>query len=396
MIGSETLDAIRQFLKLESSAGILLIAAAVLAIILDNSPFAWLYDQLLTLPFSVSIGTWGLSKPLLLWVNDGLMAVFFLLVGLEVKREILEGELSSKSQILLPAIAAAGGMIVPSGLYAALNWGDPVAIRGWAIPAATDIAFALGIISLLGSRVPVSLKILLTAIAIFDDLGAIIIIAVFYTADLSLLSLAFAAVAIAGLFILNRMRVTRLAPYILIGILLWVFVLKSGVHATLAGVALGLAIPLRAKDAEGHSPLRHLEHILHPWVAFAILPLFAFANAGLPLFEMSFADLQNPVSLGIALGLIAGKQFGVFVPAWLAIKSGLAELPEGTNYLGLYGMSVLTGIGFTMSLFIGSLAFNDPAMAGPVRIGILLGSIVCALLGYIILRKAFARRFTRA
>jgi len=301
------LTAIREFFRWEASAGILLIAAAALALVLDNSPLASLYDQILTLQISVSIGALGISKPLLLWVNDGLMAVFFLLIGLEVKREILEGELSSKDQILLPLVAAIGGMAVPAFIYVAFNWDTPETLKGWAIPAATDIAFALGILSLLGSRIPLSLKVLLTAIAVIDDLGAIVIIAIFYTSNLSMTALILATIAIAGLVTLNRMGVTRIAPYILIGVLLWIFVLKSGVHATLAGVVVGLCIPLNPGKAGRHSPLRHLEHELHPWVAYMILPVFAFANAGLHLLDMPISNLTEPVALGIASGLFIGN-----------------------------------------------------------------------------------------
>lgn len=380
------MDILRKFLQLESAGGILLIAAAFLAIVADNSPLSPLYDQLLTLPFTISLGDAGLSKPLVLWINDGLMAVFFLLVGLEVKREILEGHLARREQILMPLFAAVGGMAAPALIYAAINMNDPAALRGWAIPAATDIAFALGIMMLLGNRVPLSLKVLLTTIAIIDDLGAIVIIAIFYTANLSVTSLVLAAVALAGLILLNRFRVTGLAPYILMGLLLWVFVLKSGVHATLAGVAVGLAIPLRAADAQGTSPLKHLEHILHPWVAYAILPLFAFANAGLPLMNMSLAALANPIPLGIALGLFIGKPVGVLAGAWLAVKLARTPMPEDTGWRGLIGMAVLTGVGFTMSLFIGSLAFDGPAAINAVRLGVLLGSVASAMAGYWVLR----------
>ncbi len=383
------LTAIREFLKLEAAGGIVLMAAASLALLLANTPFSRLYEHLIGLPVSVQVGRLVLAKPLLLWVNDGLMAIFFLLVGLELKREILDGELSKPSQILLPAVAAIGGIVVPAAVYAYLNRGHPEMLDGWAIPAATDIAFALGVLSLLGSRVPTSLKILLTAIAVIDDLGAIVIIALFYTADLSVMHLVLAVVGLVALLTLNRAGVTRLAPYILVGIFLWVAVLKSGVHATLAGVALGLAVPLRATDAEGHSPLRHLEHILHPWVAFGVLPFFAFANAGVSFAGMSLGSVLNPVSLGIALGLVVGKQVGVFGAVSLASATGLARRPAATTWRQLYGLSALCGVGFTMSLFIGSLAFDEqPGLAATLRIGVLGGSLVSALVGYAVLRWA--------
>lgn len=383
------LPKIAEFFKLESAAGLILMGAALLAICVENFGLAWAYDAILTLKLSVSLGTLGISKPLLLWINDGLMAVFFLLVALEVKREILEGELSSKEQITLPVLAGLGGMVVPAAIYLAFNWGDATAINGWAIPAATDIAFALGIMMLLGDRVPLSLKVLLTAIAIVDDLAAVVIIAAFYTSELSVTSLILAAIALCGLVILNRTRVTRIAPYMVVGILLWVFVLKSGVHATLAGVAIGFAIPMRSQA--GHSPLKQLEHQLHPYVAYGVLPLFAFANAGLPLHGLSVEDILNPITLGIAAGLFFGKQIGVFLLSALAIALRLAKLPEG-GWLGLYGVSVLTGVGFTMSLFIGSLAFEGVEAANQIRLGILLGSIAAGVCGYFILRAAGARR----
>ncbi|RMF11357.1 MAG: Na+/H+ antiporter NhaA [Alphaproteobacteria bacterium] len=386
------LSAIREFFKWEAAGGILLIIAAALALVLDNSPLASLYDRILTLQISVSIGEVAIAKPLLLWINDGLMAVFFLLIGLEVKREILEGELSSRDQIVLPLAAAVGGMVVPALIYVAFNRGNSEALAGWAIPAATDIAFALGILSLLGSRVPTSLKVFLTALAIIDDLGAIIIIAMFYTANLSTTALTLAALAIAGLVTLNRFGVNRLAPYVLVGALLWVFVLKSGVHATLAGVAVGLAVPLRPRRRGDRSLLRHLEHELHPWVAFMILPLFAFANAGLHLLDLPAAGFVDPVALGIATGLFVGKQIGVFGFAAVLILLGLARMPEGANWRGLYGVSVLTGIGFTMSLFIGTLAFDDIGYANTLRLGVLGGSLASAVLGYLVLGRSGGRR----
>jgi NhaA family Na+:H+ antiporter len=314
------------------------------------------------------------------------MAVFFLLVGLEIKREIREGELSSRDQALLPCIAALGGMIVPAVIYAALNWGDDAALRGWAIPTATDIAFALGVLALLGSRVPVSLKVFLTALAIIDDLGAIVIIALFYTANLSVESLALSGIALVVLFALNKMQVMRISAYVLVGVALWVFVLKSGVHATLAGVALAMAIPTRDPDDPERSPLRDIEHRLHVWVAYGILPLFAFANAGVSLAGISLAALFESLPLGIALGLFFGKQIGVFGATWLAVKSGVGRMPEGTNWAQIYGAAILAGIGFTMSLFIGTLAFDGHEQAAQVRIGVLGGSTVAALIGYFFLR----------
>ena len=385
------LSALRDFFRLESSAGILLVFAAMVAIIVDNSPLAPLYDALLTLPAGVYIGPLGLSKPLLLWINDGLMAIFFLLVTLEIKREMFDGELASKAQIMLPAVAAIGGMVLPALIYSGVNWRDPAALDGWAVPTATDIAFALGVMSLLGSRIPTALKVLLTAIAIIDDLGAIVIIAIFYTAQLSLLSLFLASAALIALVVLNRLRVLHFAPYFLVGLLLWIFVLKSGVHTTLAGVAVGLAIPILGKGARTTSPLHHLEHILHPWVAYGILPLFAFANAGVSLAGLDWATLANPLSLGVALALFAGKQIGVFGAIALAVATGLAQRSQATNWQGLYGISLLTGVGFTMSLFIASLAFVDPDHVNAVRLGILLGSFASGGLGYLVLARAYPR-----
>lgn len=374
--------AVKDFLALESASGILLAGGAFLAMILANSPMDSLYAGFLDTPVEVRIGAFEIAKPLLLWINDGLMAVFFFLVGLELKREALEGELASASQVLLPALAAAGGMLVPASIYAAVNWGDPVALRGWAIPAATDIAFALGVLSLLGERVPVGLKVFLLTLAILDDVGAIVIIALFYTADLSGVSLGVAGAALAGLAALNRLGVKRAAPYLLVGLVLWASVLKSGVHATLAGVALAFFIPRKAG--------RMLEHDLHPPVAYAILPLFAFANAGIGLAGVSPASFLEPVPLGIAAGLVGGKTIGVFAASFLAIRLGWARLPEGANWGSLLGLALLCGIGFTMSLFIAALAFEGTAgeYALQTRLGILGGSLVSALGGYALLRAA--------
>ncbi len=381
-------DWLQDFLKRDSASGVLLLAAAALALLVQNSPLAWLYDGLLDTPVEVRLGALHLAKPLLLWINDGLMAVFFMLIGLEVKREVLEGELSNPSQIILPGVGAIGGMLVPALVYVALNRGDELALNGWAIPAATDIAFALGVLALLGPRVPVSLRVFLLALAIFDDLGVIVIIAVFYSGDLSLTSLAIAAIALAVLAILNLLNVARIAAYVLVGVVLWVAVLKSGVHATLAGVALGFAIPLGAKEAPEQSPLRHLEHALHPWVAFFIVPLFAFANAGVSLQGLTWEALFAPVPLGIAAGLFLGKQIGVLLFCGLVIRLGWAKLPDGATWAGFYGVAVLCGIGFTMSLFVASLAFQHAASTylGAERLGILVGSALSATLGYLILR----------
>ncbi len=383
------IDTIREFLKLESAGGIVLMAAAALALVFSNVPgLEVLYGHFLDFPLEVRVGPLHLAKPLLLWINDGLMAVFFLLVGLELKREILEGEFSRPKQVVLPGLAALAGIAAPGLIYAALNWGDPVAMRGWAIPTATDIAFALGVLALLGNRIPASLKLFLLAIAIIDDLGAILIIAVFYTADLSFSSLAVAGMAVIGLIALNLFGVTRIAAYMVVGTILWIAVLKSGVHATLAGVVLAFTIPLRATDAEGHSPARHLEHTLHPWVAFMILPLFAFANAGIPFQGLSLSAVLEPVPAGIALGLFLGKQTAIFGIVWLAVKLRLGALSPDITWPMLWGMSALCGIGFTMSLFIGSLAFTpgDPYFGIADRLGVITGTLLSAALGYGILR----------
>lgn len=383
--------AIREFIRYEAAAGALLFAAATVAIILANTALAPIYGHLLDVPLAISIGTHGLAKPLLLWINDGLMAVFFLLVGLEIKREFIEGQLSTARQALLPFVGAVGGMALPAGIYIYFNFRhDPLALNGWAIPAATDIAFALGILALVGSRAPLSLKVLLTAIAILDDLGAIIIIAFFYTDQLSLEAVEGAILCMVGLIILSRLGVERIAAYVLLGVALWVFVLKIGVHATLAGVLVALAIPMRSRADRERSPLKELEHDLHPWVAYAILPLFAFANAGVSFAGVTPSSLLEPVPLGIAAGLFIGKQLGVFLPILVAIRLGLAEKPEGATWLQIYGVTALCGVGFTMSLFIGSLAFENPAddqsFAAPIRLGVLSGSILSGLLGYLLVR----------
>lgn len=383
--------ALQDFLRLETAGGMVLMAASVLAMIVANGPLTTAYLAMLDLPFQITLGGVGLAKPLILWINDGLMAVFFLLVGLELKRELVVGHLSSLRKASLPAIAALGGMLVPALLYTAFNRGDAEAMRGWAIPTATDIAFALGVLSLLGNRVPAALKAFLLSIAIFDDLGAIVIIALFYTAELSLLSLGIAGVCIAGLWLMNRAGVVRPAAYILLGIPLWVAVLKSGVHATLAGVVLAMFIPLRpvSGKTEEESPAAHLEHSLHPWVAFGVLPVFAFANAGVPLAGLAPSDITHPVPLGIMAGLFLGKQVGVFSFSWLGVKLGLASRPEGVAWSTLYGAALLCGIGFTMSLFIASLGFEGVRQPwlGLERLGILLGTLVSGVVGYLVLRS---------
>jgi NhaA family Na+:H+ antiporter len=379
-------NAFTAFFAHEAAGGIVLAIAALVALIVSNSPWSALYEAFTRIPGAVNIG--GLiviDKPLLLWVNDLWMAVFFFLVGLEIKRELVEGELASPRQALLPAVAALGGMIVPAIIYVAINFGDATALRGWAIPAATDIAFAIGIVMLLGPRVPASLKVFLTAVAIIDDLGAIVVIALFYTADLSPLMLASAAVGGAALVALNRAGVRRADPYIVVGLLIWVCVLKSGVHATLAGVVTALAIPMRGKD--GRPLAGALEHGLHPWVAFAVLPMFAFANAGVSLKGITPATLLEPITLGIAAGLVAGKAIGVYGSAWLMTRARLAAKPAGATARQFFGVCVLCGIGFTMSLFIGGLAFEglDPGYETRVKLGVLAGSILAGALGTVVL-----------
>ena len=379
---------IKEFLRLETSAGYILMAVAIIALIANNSPMSGYYSSFLETPVSIQIDNFKIAKPLLLWINDGLMAIFFFLVGLEVKREVLGGELSSLNKAALPLFAALGGIIGPALIYAYFNWQNPDAIQGWAIPAATDIAFALGVLAVIGSRVPASLKILLLAIAIIDDLAAIIIIALFYTENLSVLALSLAGVGTLALFTLNRLGVMRITPYALIGIFIWACVLKSGIHATLAGVITAFAIPRLHSDSTQQSPLHRAEHGLHFWVAFLILPLFAFANAGVSLKGISGSDLLSPIPLGIALGLFLGKQIGVFTFSFIVVKLGLAKLPKSTNWLQIYGLACLTGIGFTMSLFIGTLAFEDSNMQNFVRLGVLMGSIMSGVVGYTILRAS--------
>jgi Na+:H+ antiporter, NhaA family len=378
-----------RFFQLEAASGLLLIAAAALALIINNSPLSHLYASFLDVPVVAQIGALKIAKPALLWINDGLMALFFLLIGLEVKRELLDGQLSKPSQVVLPGAAAMGGMVVPALIYWALNKDNPAALGGWAIPMATDIAFALGVLALLGKRVPVSLKLFLMTLAIIDDLGAIIVIAIFYSTDLSGASLAGAAACLIALIAMNRLGLVKLGPYMIVGLILWVCVLKSGVHATLAGVTLAFCIPLRTKNAEP-SPLLTLEHALHPWVAYAILPLFAFANAGVSLVGVNLESFTHHVPMGIAAGLLLGKTVGVLGFTWVMVKTGLAALPAGANWGQVLGVAVLCGIGFTMSLFVGSLAFvpGSSEYAGMDRMGILTGSILAALIGYAVTAMA--------
>jgi NhaA family Na+:H+ antiporter len=390
--------AIRDFLKLESASGILLIIASMVALVLANSVLSDYYQALLDVPVHIRVGALEIAKPLLLWINDGLMAVFFFVIGLELKREFVEGELSEPAEIVLPALGAIGGMATPAAIYLLVNRGDPLATSGWAIPAATDIAFALGILALLGSRVPNALKVFLVSLAIFDDVGAIVIIALFYTSKLSVDALGIAMACIAVLALLSWRGVMRITLYVLVGLVMWVALLKSGIHATLAGVVLAMFIPM-AKDPDngGWSPLHRLEHDLHGTVSFVILPLFAFVNAGVSVQGMGADQILGPVPVGIALGLVLGKQLGVFGLCLLGIKLGIARLPDGVNWSMLYGIAILCGIGFTMSLFIGSLAFEEASSPylHQDRVGILGGSFISALLGYVWLRKALPRTAVR-
>lgn len=378
---------IQKFLKLESASGILLLAFASFAILLANTPLRSVYFDFLDLPVSVQIGTFMINKPLLMWVNDGFMAVFFTLVGMEVKRELIEGSISSYQRAIFPAIAAVGGMVVPALFYWAVTLSTPEYQAGWAIPMATDIAFALGIVALLGKRVPIALKVFLLALAIIDDLGAIVVIALFFSNELSGQALAFAGIAIVLLIALNRFKVTALCAYLVVGMILWASVLKSGVHATLAGVIIGFCIPLNGKN--GERPLHTFEHILAPWCSFVILPLFAFSNAGVSLENISFADLTSPLPLGITLGLLLGKPIGVFLFSYASVKLGIAKLSKGINFTQIFAIAVLCGIGFTMSMFITGLAFNqasDESSTALARLGILIGSSLSAIIGYALLR----------
>ena len=381
---------ISRFFKLESAGGIILIFAAVLALVFANTPLQSYYTLLLDTPVEIRIGALEIAKPLLLWINDGLMAVFFFLVGLELKRELVEGELSDKKNIILPGVGAIGGMAVPALIYIYFNAGDSTAMKGWAIPAATDIAFALGVLTLLGSRVPVSLKIFLTSLAIFDDIGAILIIAAFYTAKISVTSLVIVAICIPILALLNKRNPESTSLFIVVGVVMWVAMLKSGVHATLTGVILAMFIPMKSKTNAHYSPLKSIEHDLHSVVAYFVLPVFAFANAGIAFSGVGGEQLLHSVPLGIALGLFVGKQVGVFGLCWLAIKLKLTSLPKGMSWGALYGTAALCGIGFTMSLFIGSLAFEETGinLMFDERLGIILGSLISGVVGYMVLRMS--------
>jgi len=387
---------IKNSLPQDSAGGILLVLMAAAAMLLANSPFSSLYDGFLSTPLQIRIGELNIAKPLLLWINDGLMAIFFFLVGLEIKREVLAGHLSSPSQVVLPGIGAIAGIAAPAIIYFGLNQNDAVAVQGWAIPSATDIAFALGVFSLFGNRIPVSLKLFLLSVAIFDDIGAILIIALFYSSELSTLSFIIASIGLALLFVFNRFSVRSQAAYIIVGIIVWIAVLKSGVHATLAGFAVAWFIPLKLENNDGHPMLPHLEHALHPWVAFAILPLFAFANAGVSLTGISMDALLNPIPLGIAAGLFIGKQVGIFGACWLAIKLGMAKLPDKSTWMQFYAVTVLCGIGFTMSLFIGSLAFETQSTGYmvDVKLGVLVGSLCSAIVGSVLIARSQPRKET--
>jgi len=383
----KTFSRIQEFIRLETSGGVVLMIAAILAMIIANTPLSATYDLILGTYIKVGIGNFEIAKPAILWINDGLMAIFFFLVGLEIKREVLAGELSSFDKAILPIMAAIGGMAVPGIIFAIVNWGTPENLNGWAIPTATDIAFALGILALIGSRAPIALKIFLLAIAIIDDLGAIVIIAIFYTSELSINALSISMIGFAAAVALNRLGIQRTAPYFLVGIIVWVFVLKSGVHATLAGVLIAFTIPLKAKN-EDEALLYKMEHGLHPWVAFLILPVFAFANAGVNFTGIGIDDLLQPLTLGIAVGLFLGKQIGVFLATWIGVKSGIARLPENVSWKHVYGVACLTGVGFTMSLFIGSLAFTTADAMNAVRLGVVLGSVLSGITGYLLLKSA--------
>ncbi|GAA4644327.1 Na+/H+ antiporter NhaA [Pontixanthobacter gangjinensis] len=383
---STTGQFLRDFLKQESAGGIVLMLAALAALIVANSGLAGWYSDLLSTEIAVTMGGGGIEKPALLWINDGLMALFFFLVGLEVKREVLTGQLSSWKQSSLPLFAALGGMMMPALVFFAINWNEPDNLAGWAIPAATDIAFALGILALLGSRVPVALKALLLAVAVIDDIGAIVIIALFYTPGVETNMLIGAAIILGLLFAIGRARVGSRLPYVILGVVLWYLVLKSGVHATLAGVALAMTIPITTRG--GENMLEHMEHALHPWIAFMVVPIFAFANAGVGLLDIEMSALVAPLPLGIALGLLVGKQLGIVGFAWIATKTGIASLPKGISWMQMWGLSLIAGIGFTMSLFIGNLAFASPEQIAAVKLGVLSGSLISAIAGVLILRSA--------
>ena len=380
---------LKEFLQEESAGGIVLMIAAFAALVVANSGLADWYSAVLATQITVTVGGGGIDKPALLWINDGLMALFFLLVGLEVKREVMTGQLSSWKQSALPLFAAFGGMVLPALVFLSINWNTPENLNGWAIPAATDIAFALGILALLGSRVPVALKALLLAIAVIDDIGAIVVIALFYTPGVETNMLLGAAVTFAVLLAIGRARIGSKLPYMILGVVLWYFVLKSGVHATLAGVALAMTIPVTTRG--GDALLEDMEHGLHPWVAFLVVPIFAFANAGVSLLDIELSALFAPLPLGIALGLLIGKQLGILGFAWITTKTGIASLPDDVSWMQMWGLSLIAGIGFTMSLFIGNLAFADPDQIAAVKLGVLSGSLISALAGVLILRAAADR-----
>ena len=377
---------LRDFMQKESAGGITLIFAAFAALIIANSPLLGAYKAWLDIPIVAGFGGFVIDKPLLLWVNDGLMAVFFFLIGLEVKREVLDGQLSSWNKASLPLVAAIGGMAIPALVFLAINSGHPENTAGWAIPAATDIAFALGILALLGPRVPVALKALLLAIAVIDDIGAVTIIALFYTGEIDTGYLMMGGAVFIAMLVVGRFKVASSIPYVLLAILMWAFILKSGVHATLAGVAAALTVPMVARN--GERPLEHMEHALHPWVAFLVIPIFGFANAGVTLIGLDPMDALAPLPLGIALGLLIGKQAGILGFAWLAVKTGIASLPERVNWRQIHGLSLFAAIGFTMSLFIGNLAFASPEQVDAVKLGVLSGSTIAAIAGFFLLRSA--------
>lgn len=382
---------IRQFLKLEAASGVLLIIAAILALIMANTPLQGIYQQFLNIPIVVKISVLDIDKPFLLWINDGLMAIFFLVVGLEVKRELIEGSLAGRDKAIFPAVAAVGGMLLPALVYLFFNANDEIARQGWAIPAATDIAFALGIMALLGKRVPTELKVFLLALAIIDDLGVIIIIALFYTKSVSIMALGLAMLSLLVLIWMNWRKVENTSAYLVVGIILWVCILKSGIHATLAGVIVGFLIPL--KGGQNNSPSEQLEHLLHPWVAYLILPLFAFANAGIQLDGVTLTNLASALPLGVALGLLIGKPTGIFLFSWLALKLGVAKLPAKINLKQIFAVSVLCGIGFTMSIFIASLAFEGlDNFSTYARLGILIGSTLAAILGLLLLNSVLPKK----
>jgi Na+:H+ antiporter, NhaA family len=388
---------LRQFLKLESSSGIVLLIVTALALVCSNSLLSSWYDDFLNINMVIGVGSFEISKPLLLWINDGLMAIFFLLVGLELKREMLIGRLRGLSKLSLPVFAAVGGIVAPALIYIFFNHANKTEMNGWAIPTATDIAFALAVLSIFGRRVPVALKLFLMALAIIDDIGAIVIIGFFHSHSLSVLSLVMAGIVIVALYVLNRKGVRRLTPFVLLGILLWICVVKSGIHATLAGVFLAFAIPLREnkkhKGEEEEAPLENLEEALHPWVAFLVMPVFAFANAGIPLKGIGWDTFTNPVLIGIVAGLFIGKQVGVFFMTWLIIKLRLAHMPEGCGWLDIYAVSLICGIGFTMSLFIGSLAFQDILHYKiQVRLGVIVGSLISGISGALLLAYSLKRK----